>query len=81
MTIAPPDQSSYNAVLNQAGFLPYLVDLRGVPAGPASVWANGPSIFLEYGLGGQNLSVTGPLKQWFDLLVFIRQSTPSRPIG
>jgi erythromycin esterase len=80
-TITAPNNFAYNYALNQAGFSPYLIDLRVTPPGAVTNWANGQSLFLLFGLGGQDLSITGPLKQWFDLIVFIRESTPSHPIA
>lgn len=78
-TVPAAGKGTYNYTLAQVGFSPYLVDLRTTPPGAVSDWANGNLTFLDYGLDGQDLSPSGPLKQWFDLLVFIRQSTPSRP--
>lgn len=74
-------EGTYNYTLEQVGFSPYLVDLRTTPPGAVSKWANGPSVFVYYGRDAENLSDYGPLKQWFDVLVFIRDSTPSRPIA
>lgn len=78
-TVPAAGKDTYNYTLAQVGFSPYLIDLRTTPPGAVSDWANGNLTFLDYGLGGEDLSPSGPLKQWFDLLVFIRVSTPSRP--
>lgn len=78
-TVPTAGTGTYNYTLAQVGFSPYLVDLRTTPPGAVSDWANGNLAFLDYGLGGEYDPPSGPLKQWFDLLVFIRVSTPSRP--
>lgn len=75
-----PDKQTYNYTLGQVGLSPYLVDLRAAPPGAVADWATGQLVFREFGLDAENLSVPGPLKQWFDLVVFIRDSTPSRPL-
>lgn len=78
--LSTPGQNTYNYTLSQAGLPRYLLDLRGIPSGPVTTWATGPAILLEYGLGGEDLSVSGSLSQWFDVLVHIQQTTPSTPL-
>ena len=78
--IAAPGQNTYNYALGQAGLPRYLLDLRGISPGPAATWANGPAVLIEYGLGGEDLSVLGSLSAWFDVLVHIQQTTPSTPL-
>ena len=72
-----PGKDTYNYTLGKVSLPIYLLDLRKTPPGPVTDWANGPHTFLEYGLQGANVSVSGSLHQWFDLLVFIRNTTPS----
>jgi hypothetical protein len=54
-----------------------MLDLRKMPPGPVTDWANGPHVFLLYGLGGEDLSIPGPLKQWFDVIIQIEHTTAS----
>ena len=78
--ITTPGQNTYNYALGQARLPRYLLDLRGIPSGPVATWANGPAVLVEYGLGGEDLSVLGSLSTWFDVLVHVQQTTPSTPL-
>jgi erythromycin esterase len=75
-----PGKDTYNYTLGNVSIPIYLLDLRKTPPGSVTDWANGPYIFLEYGFGGENLSVSGPLQQWFDLIVLIRDTTGSHSL-
>ncbi len=75
-----PGKDTYNYTLGRVSIPIYLLDLRKTPPGPVTDWANGPHRFLEYGLQGNNVSDPGSLQQWFDLLVFIRNTTPSHSL-
>ena len=75
-----PGKDTYNSTLGNVSIPIYLLDLRKTPPGPVTDWVNGPHIFLEYGVGGENLSIPGSLHLWFDLLVFIRHTTASRSL-
>lgn len=81
-TILPstPGKDTYNYTLGNVSLSLYLLDLRKTPPGPVTAWVNGPHIFLEYGLQGADLSFPGSLHQWFDLIVFIRHTTPSHSL-
>ena len=75
--IAPPASNTCNYTLGQAGLPLYMLDLRTMPAGAVRNWAQSSSIFLLYGLGGQDLSTPARLSQWFDVIVHIQNTTPS----
>lgn len=75
-----PGKDTYNYTLGGVGIPIYLLDLRKSPQGPVADWANGPHIFLEYGLGGENLSMSGSLKQWFDSIILIRNTTAAQSL-
>jgi erythromycin esterase len=77
-TISPPASYTYNYTLGQAGLPLYILDLRKIPPGPVSNWSHGSTIFLLYGLGGEDLSVLAPLSQWFDVIIHIQNTTPSK---
>jgi erythromycin esterase len=76
-TIAPASPNTYNYTLGQAGLPLYLLDLRTIPPGAVSNWAQSYSIFLNYGLGGENLSTPAQLSQWFDVIIHIQHTTAS----
>jgi erythromycin esterase len=76
-TIAPPSPNTYNYTLGQAGLPLYLLDLRTIPSGAVGNWAESYSIFLDYGLGGEDLSTPAQLSQWFDVIIHIQHTTPS----
>jgi erythromycin esterase len=75
-----PGKDTYNYTLGKVSIPLYLLDLRKTPPGPVTDWANRPHIFLEYGLQGVDLSVPGSLQQWFNIIVFIRNTTPSHSL-
>lgn len=56
-----------------------MLDLRKIPPGPVTVWANGPATLLNYGLGGEDLSTTCILRQWFDVIIHVQKTIPSHP--
>jgi hypothetical protein len=58
----------------------YMLDLRKTQPGPVTDWANEPHVFLLYGLGGEDLSIPGPLKQWFDVIIQIEHTKASHRI-
>ena len=76
--------STYNYDLGQAGRPYYLLDLHKTPtSGAVADWVGGLSsanILPFYGVGGEDLSVSGILNQWFDALVHVQISTPSQPL-
>lgn len=76
-TIHPPSPNTYNYTLGQAGLALYMLDLRDVPPGPANNWASSPAIFLNYGLGGEDLSTRAVLNQWFDVIIHVQNTTPA----
>ena len=76
--IPTPNLDTYNYNLGQADLPLYMLDLRKVPSGPVATWANEPTnIFLNYGLGGENLSTICTLSQWFDVIIHVQRTTPS----
>jgi erythromycin esterase len=77
--VPAPDATTYNATLGQVGLPFYLLDLRHLPPGPVATWASSHTL-LNYGLGGEDLRTTGPLSQWFDVLLHVQKTTPSIPI-
>jgi erythromycin esterase len=77
-TMSPPTLYTYNYTLGQAGLPLYILDLRKIPSGPVSNWSLGSAIFLLYGLGGEDLSVPAPLSHWFDVIIHIQNTTPSK---
>jgi len=77
-TIKATDPESYNYILGQVGYPLYMIDLRTTPAGPVTQWANGPHSFFLYGLGGEDLSNAIVLKQQFDVIVHVQNTTPAQ---
>jgi erythromycin esterase len=75
------DPSSYNATLGGVGLSPYMVDLRKVPTGSVARWANGYHAFLNLGFDGTDLSTAGSLKQWFDVIIHVQNTTPTHIIS
>jgi erythromycin esterase len=78
--VAAPGQGTFNYTLGQTDLPLYLLDLDNVPPGPFSAWASGPAVLRNYGLGGEDLSTSCALSQWFDVIVHIQKTTPSTPI-
>jgi erythromycin esterase len=79
--LPPVPMSSYNGTLGQVGIPLYLLDLRQAPSGTVADWFAGKgaaSQLLLYGLGGDDLSDRGPLSQWFNVIVHVQNSTPSK---
>ena len=79
-TTGTPGEDTYNYILGNVRLPIYMLDLRKTPPGPVTGWANGPHVFLLYGLGGEDLSIPGSLKQWFDVIIQIENTTVSRPL-
>ncbi|HEY1348996.1 MAG TPA: erythromycin esterase family protein [Ktedonobacteraceae bacterium] len=79
-TLPPAPRASYNATLGHCGLPIFLLSLHHLPPGPLSRWALSGAIFLNYGLGGEDISTPALLAQSFDLLVHIQQTTPARLI-
>lgn len=75
--INPPAPDTYNYTLGQAGLPLYMLDLRQLPAGVVSAWANSSATLLSYGLAGEDLSSPAQLGQWFDVIVHIQDTTAS----
>ena len=75
--IPAPPTNSYNYTLGQAGLALYMLTLRDIPPGPVSDWVRGPAIFVNYGLGGENLSTQAVLSQWFDVIIHVQSTTPA----
>ena len=77
-TITPPAPDTYNYTLGQANLPLYMLDLRTIPPGPVNNWARSRAIFLTYGLGGEDLSTPAQLSQWFDVIIHVQNTTPSK---
>lgn len=75
--IAPPASNTYNYTPGRAGFPLYMLDLRTMSPGAVSNWAQSSSVFLLYGLGGQDLSTPARLNRWFDVIIHIQNTTLS----
>jgi erythromycin esterase-like protein len=79
--ISAPDPSTYNYDLGQADLPLYMLDLRKIPPGPVSDWAHRPTTtLLLYGQGGEDLSTICLLGQWFDVILHVQHTTPSKPL-
>ena len=77
-TINPPTADTYNYTLGQVGLPLYMLDLRKIPPGPVTDWAKGSTTsFLLYGLGGEDLSTSCMISQWFDVIIHIQNTTPA----
>ncbi|MEO6887605.1 MAG: erythromycin esterase family protein [Ktedonobacteraceae bacterium] len=77
-TITPPDPNTYNYTLGQANLPLYMLDLRTIPPGPVHNWAQSSAIFVNYGLGGEDISTPAQLSQRFDVIIHVQNTTPSR---
>ncbi len=73
-------KQTYNYTLGNAGPPLYMLDLRQTPAGAVTNWANCPHPFQLYGLGGEDLTSSSALKQWFDIVVNIRNTTAAHSL-
>lgn len=79
--IPTPNLDTYNYDLGQANLPLYMLNLRKVPFGPVANWANSfTDIFLNYGLGGEDLSSICVLSQWFDVIIHVQKTAPSNPL-
>ncbi len=79
-TINAPGKQTYNYMLGNAGPHISMLDMRQTPAGAVTHWANAPKTFQMYGLGGEDLHSLSALKQWFDIVVSIRDTTASHSL-
>lgn len=77
--ISPPARNTYNYTLGQVGLPLYMLDLDNIPFGPVRDWALSFAIFINYGLGGEDMSTQVLLSQSFDVIVHIQNTTPSKP--
>lgn len=77
-TINPPARDTYNYALGQAGLPLYMLDLDNIPPGPVKNWALSSAIFINYGLGGEDLSAPALLSQSFDVIIHVQNTTPSK---
>lgn len=73
-------KQTYNYALGNAGPPLYMLDLRQTPAGAVTNWANGPHPFQLYGLGGEDGNSSSALKQWFDIVTNIRNTTAAHSL-
>jgi hypothetical protein len=55
-----------------------MLDLDKIPPGPVRNWALSFAIFINYGLGGEDLSAPALLSQSFDVIIHIQNTTPSK---
>jgi erythromycin esterase len=79
-TLPPAPRTSYNATLGRSGLPVFLLALDHLPFGSLRTWALSGAIFLNYGLGGEDLSAPALLSQSFDVLVHIQETTPAHPL-
>lgn len=77
-TLNPPNPDTYNYTLGQVGLPLYMIDLRNIPPGPINTWAHSSASLLIYGYGGQDLSTSALLSQWFDVIIHIQNTTPAK---
>ncbi|GER92093.1 erythromycin esterase [Dictyobacter vulcani] len=79
-SLAPPQEGTYTSVFGSINKPLYSLDLRQTPAGPVSNWFNQAHVFTANGVGGEDVSMPGPVKQWFDIIVFLRDTTPAHSL-
>jgi erythromycin esterase len=72
-----PAAGTYNATLASVGLTLYALDIQRTPPGPVTDWAHGPHELINYGVGGEDLTLNGALQSWYDALIFVRTMTPS----
>jgi len=80
-TIPEEDLTSYNTTLGATGLPLYMVDLRAVPSGTVARWANGDHPLLSLGVDGTDTAMSGSLKQWFDVIIHLQNTTPTHIIS
>lgn len=71
------DLAPLKQIVGQTDLALYMLDLRDMSPGPARTWASSPAIFINYGLGGENLSTRAILNQWFDAIIHVQNTTPA----
>jgi erythromycin esterase len=76
-TISPPASDTYNYTFGHVGLPLYMLDLRTIPLGPVRTWSQSSRTFVKYGLGGEDLSDSAPLSQWFNVMISLQNTTPS----
>ncbi len=76
-SVPPAAAGTYNDALASANLPRYALDIRQTPAGPVTDWALGPHDLINYGVGGQDLTMRGSISSWYDAIVFVRDMTPS----
>jgi erythromycin esterase len=76
-TLSAPAAGTYNATLAAFSSPLYLLAIGQTPPGPVTAWAQGPRDLINYGVGGQDLTMRGSLQSWYDAIVFVRNMTPS----
>jgi erythromycin esterase len=81
VTVPASAPGTYNDTLGGAAGPLYSLDLRQTPAGPVSDWAHGPHALINYGVGGEDLTMDGSLQAWYDAVLFARIMTPSHRLG
>jgi len=74
---AAPGADTYNYTLGHVGIPRYILDIRPTPARPVTDWVQGTYVLINYGVGGQDLEVVGPLQHWFDVIIHFQDITPS----
>ncbi|GLV60529.1 succinoglycan biosynthesis protein [Dictyobacter sp. S3.2.2.5] len=79
-SLEAPQAGTYTAAFGGVDKSLYALDLRRTPAGPVSNWFNSAHVMNYYGVSGQDLSTPGPVKHWFDIIVFLRDTTPSHSL-
>ncbi|GCE07147.1 succinoglycan biosynthesis protein [Dictyobacter aurantiacus] len=79
-SLEAPQAGTYTAVFGSVDKPLYALDLRRTPAGPVSNWFNSAHVMNYYGVSGEDLSTPGSVKHWFDIIVFLRDTTPSHSL-
>ncbi|HEY3836122.1 MAG TPA: erythromycin esterase family protein [Bryobacteraceae bacterium] len=84
-TVGAPPAGSLDATLAAAGIPLFALDLRNLPEGTVKTWFNAPHVSRQIG-GGYSDSTPGVWlqrirpAQAFDLLIFVKKTTPIRSI-
>lgn len=80
-SVPAPAPGTYNYTLGNAAVPLYALDIRQTPAGPVKDWAHGPHELINFGVGGEDLTMDGSLQAWYDAVLFVRIMTPSHRLG
>jgi erythromycin esterase len=80
-SVSAPAPGTYNYALGNATVPLYALDIRQTPAGPVTDWAHGPHALINYGVGGEDLTMDGSLQAWYDAVLFVRIMTPAHRLG